>query len=81
MTYHKDLATAEEDSPFATHGVCMCCGEASDGPLIGYDLVLPQTQIYTRALFHRDCAFAMAQRIICDSWPNRRTHNPMQNNR
>ena len=71
MTYHKDLDDAQ-NAPFNTHEVCMCCGESADGPLVGYDMILPGTTHLTRALFHRDCAFAMAQRIICDAWPRRR---------
>jgi hypothetical protein len=72
VTFHKDLQAAHNDSPFQTHDTCLCCGEPADGPLVGYDLTLPGTDIYSRALFHRDCAFAMAQRIIMDAWPNRR---------
>jgi hypothetical protein len=49
--------------------------------LVGYDLILPGTDHLTRALFHRDCAFAMAQRLIIDTWPHRHAGEPMKNNR
>ena len=81
MTFHKDRDAALKDSPFKTHDVCMCCGEPANGPIVGYDLTLPGTDILTRAMFHRDCAFAMAQRIIVDTWPNRRSDGLMQNDR
>lgn len=81
MTYHKDAASAKADSPFTTHDVCLCCGEQTDGPLVGYDLVLPGTSGYTHVLLHRDCAFAMAQRLILDTWPKRHVGELMRNNR
>ena len=80
MTFYKDLETASESS-FNNSDTCLCCGEPSNGPLVGYDLILPGSEIYTRALFHRDCAFAMAQRIIVDAWPNRRAGEWMANDR
>ena len=81
MSYFKDAETAVNESPFATHELCMCCGEPAAGPIVAYDLVLPGTDFETRAMCHRDCAFAMAQRIIYDAWPNRRDGEFMQNNR
>lgn len=72
MTYFKDARTAKEQSHFATYETCMCCGKPTAGSTVVYDLTLPGTDIYTSAFFHRDCAFDMAQRIICDAWPNRR---------
>jgi hypothetical protein len=81
MTYFNDKASAEAHAPFKTYPTCMCCGEATDGPLVGYDLILPGTDHLTRALFHRDCAFAMAQRLIIDTWPHRHAGEPMKNNR
>lgn len=80
MTFYAD-ADAAQASPFNTHQICLSCGEPTDGATVGYDLILPGTKIYTRALFHRDCAFAMAQRIICDAWPNRRAGEWMRNDR
>lgn len=82
MSYSKDTQTAlEKAGSYETHEVCMCCGEAAAGPIVAYDLVLPGNDYESRALFHRDCAFAMAQRIICDAWPNRRDGEWMQTNR
>lgn len=78
MTFHNNLGAAQSDSPFQTYETCMCCGEPADGPLVGYDMNLPQLG-HVRALFHRDCAFAMAQRFICDAWPNRRSGEWMKN--
>jgi hypothetical protein len=80
MTFYAN-ADAAQASPFNTHKTCLSCGEPIDGPTVGYDLILPGTKIYTRALFHRDCAFAIAQRIICYAWPNRRTGEWMRNDR
>lgn len=81
MTYYKNEVAAESESPIGIGETCLCCGEAASGPTVGYDLVMPGTSHYTRVPFHRDCAFAMAQRIICDAWPHRRDGEPMQNNR
>lgn len=81
MTYHKNEAAFAAETPIVTGETCLCCGEAAKGPTVGYDLVLPGTSHYTRIPFHRDCAFAMAQRIISDAWPNRRDEGMMQNNR
>lgn len=81
MTYYKDGQAAEADSPFNPAAICMCCGEAPAGPTVGYDLVMPETGTSSRVLFHRDCAFAMAQRIIMDAWPNRRDGEFMRNDR
>lgn len=80
MTFHADPAAAHEDSPFETYDTCMCCGEPANGPLVGYDMDLP-SRGHVRALFHRDCAFAMAQRLICDAWPKRRAGEWMRNDR
>ncbi len=80
MTFHADLQAAQKDSPFNTYETCLCCGEPADGPLVGYDMNLPK-EGHVRALFHRDCAFAMAQRMICDAWPNRHREPRMQNDR
>lgn len=71
MTYFKDRASAEEGAVSNVHPICLCCGDPTDGPLVGYDLFMPETDHYTRVLLHRDCAFAMAQRLIIDTWPNR----------
>ncbi len=81
MTYFKDAETAIQDSPFNPGPICMCCGEPPAGPTVGYDLVMPETGTMSRVMFHRDCAFAMAQRLICDAWPNRRDGELMKTNR
>ncbi len=81
MSYFSDAATAANESPFPTADICLCCGKPAAGPTVAYDLTLPGDHSITRALFHRDCAFAMAQRIICDAWPKRRDSEQMQTNR
>lgn len=50
----------------------MACGNPLKGATIVYDMQDMADPLYTRYTFHRDCAFEMAQRIICDAWPNRR---------
>jgi len=80
VTYFKDAETAENASPVATAGICMGCGEPPAGPTVTYDMFMPDGAT-NRVLFHRDCAFAVAQRLICDAWPNRRDGEWMQNNR
>lgn len=60
--------------PFAVHGdgkLCAFCGESLVGPLVVYDMQLEPGSLEGLAM-HRDCAFAMAQRMILDAWPNRR---------
>ncbi len=72
-----------KNHPFEIHNggtVCACCGESITGPSVVYDLQLEPGVVKGLAM-HRDCAFATAQRIICDAWPNRRVSEPMQNNR
>lgn len=72
MSYLKSGAVAASEGPLLTIShTCFCCGETAEGPAIGYDVRRPDGR-YVRVLFHRDCAFVMAQRIICDAWPNRR---------
>jgi hypothetical protein len=74
VTFYISVVTAREKSLFELQSICFCCGKviqtAADGPVIGYD-AYPATDLMQSVLMHRDCAFAMAQRIICDSWPNR----------
>ena len=72
MTYYKSREAALDNAVLETHTICMACGKEADGPIVGYDLTLPGSDLLTTAFFHRDCASAMAQRIICDAWPNRR---------
>jgi hypothetical protein len=81
MTFSPTLTDAIDASPFNWTTSCLCCGEAIEGPTVGYDLCLPGgDSTITRAMMHRDCAFAMAQRIICDAWPNRRVGQQMVTN-
>ena len=77
MTYHPDAQAAAAESPFTPISDCMCCGKPASGPTVSYDLTVEGGVV--RALFHRDCAFAMAQRIICDAWPRRRDGELMRN--
>lgn len=85
MTFYASPVEAAEKSPVRLTNYCFCCSgplaEEADGPVIAYDACLTPGG-YTRVLMHRDCAFAMAQRIICDAWPNRRAGDKhMMNNR
>jgi hypothetical protein len=81
MSYFKDRAAAEAGAHFRLSTTCLCCGEETDGPLVSYDLILPGTDYYTSVLLHRDCAFAMAQRLITDTWQHRHVGEMMKNNR
>jgi hypothetical protein len=47
--------------------------------VIAYD-AHPGTELLHSVLMHRDCAFAMAQRIICDAWPKRRAGEQLMKN-
>lgn len=80
MTYHATLEEARADHPWRTaegkH--CFCCGKPLDGPTVAYDAHPVVEHLKHRVLMHRDCAFAMAQRIICDAWPNRHDGEPLQ---
>ena len=79
MTFSPTFAEASASSPFLHTTNCICCGTPIKGPTIAYDLELPGAETpLTRAMMHRDCAFAMAQRIICDAWPNRRFGQQME---
>lgn len=80
MTFHPSPEDAHKDSVYDTYDTCLCCGEPASGPLVGYDLMLTENQ-FRRALMHRDCAFAMAQRIIVDAWPNRHKGERMKNDK
>lgn len=85
MTFYISPLVAKAESHFGFEDRCFCCNKpltkASDGPVIGYD-AYPTGEGMANVMMHRDCAFAMAQRIICDAWPNRRVGDePMKNNR
>lgn len=85
MTFYISPVFAQVESLISPDNHCFCCNKpltkASDGPVIAYD-AHPVEGKLSRVLMHRDCAFAMAQRIICDAWPNRRVGEVfMQNDR
>lgn len=72
MTYFTDARDAADESPFPHYDHCLCCGKESTGATVAWDLQLPGTELpMTRVLFHRECAFKMAQGMIVDAWPNR----------
>lgn len=77
MTYFATRATANAFGLGAVPDNCMLCGGALGGPIIAYDSVSEIGVLWA----HRDCAFAMANRIICDAWPNRRYGALMENDR
>lgn len=85
MTFDISVVVAKAESPFQVQTRCFCCneelGSATDGPVVSYD-GWPTPEVLTRVMMHRDCAFAMAQRIICDAWPKRHVGDVlMRNNR
>jgi len=83
LTFYISVVTAREQSLFKLQTQCFCCGKAietaADGPVIAYD-AHPGTELLHSVLMHRDCAFAMAQRIICDAWPKRRAGEQLMKN-
>ncbi|MFS8372670.1 hypothetical protein EIQ27_04945 [Xanthomonas campestris pv. armoraciae] len=71
MSYFKDRAFAEQGPSFSPISACFACGDEIVGPIVrhdGYDAGGRGVSLY----MHRDCAFVMAQRLVVDSWPNRR---------
>lgn len=78
MTYHSDGHSALKEAPFKDQSLRLCCGNVVTGPTVRYDGYIKANEL-TSLFMHRDCAFAMAQRMICDAWPNRREKNLMQN--
>lgn len=79
MTYSISAFVAKAESPLDLQEHCLCCGQTIEGPVISYDgHLVPGT--LTRILMHRDCAFAMAQRVICDAWPHRRDGDVLMKN-
>lgn len=69
MTYYRNPELARKNSPVEITSKCPACGDPLSGATVVYDLYGTDIPGYA---FHRDCAFEMAQRIICDAWPNRR---------
>lgn len=79
MSYHPTFQLARDDALFESMGPnCFCCGQHIEGPTFTYD-AHPVNDGYIRSVhMHRDCAFAMAQRVIVDVWTHRRDGEPMQ---
>ena len=50
---------------------CFACSKVLSAPIVQY-------QGSAAISMHRDCAFAMAQRLITDSWVNRREGDLMK---
>jgi hypothetical protein len=76
MTYFRDRAAAEAGMRFSPVDNCFTCGDKIEGPTVrhdGHDANGKAISIF----LHRDCAFVMAQRLIIDTWPNRRDDHPM----
>lgn len=77
MTFYADRADAEKRSHTPIPETCAVCGDALGWPVVQYDVLGEEKDLW----MHRDCAFAMAQRIICDAWPHRRVNEWMENKR
>lgn len=70
--YYSDVETADSKSWCRIHKTnCICCGQEILSDVVAYDMCIADPNKYVRTLMHRKCAFEMAQRIICDAWPNR----------
>jgi len=80
MSYFKDRESAAASSPYNSPQSCFGCGQPLDGPTVRHDGYQPDGEGLS-VFLHRDCAFAMAQRMIVDSWPNRRDGKPMWHER
>ena len=79
MTYHRTFAEAQNNSYFANvTPQCFNCNEAIDGPTVVYDGYPTADGFVKHVYMHRDCAFAMANRMILDAWPNRTDADPIQ---
>ena len=83
MTYYRNEVEALQRAHFQASTNCLACGKKLLGPSIGYDFLQRPDgeELAFSGLFHRDCAFAMAQRIINDAWINRRDGALMLNDR
>jgi hypothetical protein len=74
MTFYNTIEEAHAENAFRIHRprTCFCCGEEIEKyAVVLYD-AFPSKKGCASVPMHRDCAFAMAQRIILDAWPNRR---------
>jgi hypothetical protein len=76
MSYFKDADSAAASSPYNKPESCFGCGQSLEGPTVRHDGYLSGGKGHSLFL-HRDCAFAMAQRMSIDAWKNRRDGKPM----
>lgn len=76
MSYFVNLKSAKAFYPYNVPQRCFCCAVELDGPIVRYDGCNDKGEGVS-IFMHRDCAFAMAQRLIVDAWPNRRDVNHM----
>jgi hypothetical protein len=76
MTYFADFEKASAFVPYNEPKQCFGCGKELLGPIVRYD-GYGENGVGQSEYFHRDCAFAVAQRLILDTWPNRREGVPM----
>lgn len=75
MSYFKSPDEAQATlKVFHDENKCFLCGKDLCGPTVEYMGYL----MGGTTLMHRDCAFAMANRIIADCWPNRRDDQLMK---
>lgn len=73
MTYYKDADEAVNDTLSDWRqpaDKCFCCKGGLVGDMVTYDGFEEDGRNNTLWM-HKKCAFEMAQRIICDAWPNR----------
>lgn len=76
MTYFSDTAAAAAQPIYNSPECCFSCSRELAGPTVRYDGFLSDGAGLS-VFMHRDCAFVMAQRLIVDTWPNRRHGHPM----
>lgn len=77
MSYYPNANRAADIALFPVVKKCLCCGEEVSGPTVMYDGFPSGSETLMSMMMHRDCAFAMAQRLICDAWPNRNDSHSM----
>ena len=74
MTYN---ANHQESAPMYNNpkdAICFDCGRPLDGASVRYDGYAHSGKGGGHSIYmHTVCASEMAQRLICDAWPNRRT--------
>lgn len=79
MTYLKNGESTDNFTPHGFSDFCFGCGKRIEGPTVRYDGYLKANEVAS-IFMHRDCAFAIAQRLIIDTWPNRRDGTPLTTN-